>query len=410
MKPTIVFISAVCPGQHSLLCDYLNESGLAKAYYLTTPGHCETNKNRHKNLIPFQPDGNIVKLGGYYYSNKTERSARISLGVYRSLKNFVKDHKVDLVVAHALWGAPYFLYDEIDIPVISYMEFPSYRKHGWDPKYPPDECQRLTDANMEMVQYYQLLRSDLVTVPSAYAKSLFPSDLQHKIRVQFEGFKTEAAPPARQRSGEDDFVLGFAARDISSAKGYETFAAVSQSLNKRGSKIKCVALGSDKVSGYGYEQLFVQRYYKDNAKGFADYIKEKYPDSNIELLGRLPYEEYAKTIHSIDLFLYPLQFGVANWGFIEILSRGKAVVASNRCFIPEIVRHGESAYLIDEPTDIESWVDAIQKIRSDDTLKRRLEAGAAEIGKDFQMSVVAPNYMKMFNEVIEMHSSRSQQR
>ena len=402
MTPKIAFISAVCPAQYSQLADYLGTSGLADTFYLTTPGNLKANQHRYNNLVGFDIDGKLDKINGYYYSSKTERSARIGVGVFRRLKELLKTKKIDLIVAHALWGAPYFVYDEIDLPVVSYMEFPSYRCHGWDQRYPPDLGQRLTDKNMEMVQIYQLLRSDLTIVPSEYAKSLFPQVFHHKIRVQFEGFDVE--PPMPVALDRTDFTIGFAARDLSSAKGFETFAAVCQSLKQQGSDIRCVALGSDKVSSYGYEQQYVERYYKDSNKGFTDLMREKYPDAGIELLGLLSYEEYARTLQTIDLFLYPLRHGVANWGLVEILFRGKAVIASNRCFVPEIIQDGKNGLLMDNPDDIEAWVKAIRILQENPALKERIEKGARSRAEQFHISSVAPRYMSLFQEAIESYA------
>ncbi|MFC3217296.1 hypothetical protein [Comamonas sp. JC664] len=42
-------------------------------------------------------------------------------------------------MAHSLWGAPNWLYGELDAAIISYIEFPSYLAHGWDAAYPPDQ-------------------------------------------------------------------------------------------------------------------------------------------------------------------------------------------------------------------------------------------------------------------------------
>ena len=134
MKPVIVFVSAVTPGQFNGLAEYLHAAGLAESWYLTTAGHAKTHGETYKRLLPFTPDGQIIAPQSYYYSDKTERSARISRGVLTALTELRKTTRIDLVFAHGLWGAPMFLYDEIDAAIASYIEFPSYAAHGWDPR------------------------------------------------------------------------------------------------------------------------------------------------------------------------------------------------------------------------------------------------------------------------------------
>ena len=399
MKPVIVFASAVCPAQFSGLCQYLNESGLAEAYYLTTPGHVETYKHKYDNLISFQPDGLIVGAQSYYYSAKTERSARISRGIYNKLLDFQKTKKIDVIVSHALWGAPMFLYDEIDAAIVSYVEFPSYHAHGWDPKYPPDPSQRLTDRNMEMLSFHQVLKSDLTIVPSAYARSLFPQELQPRIDVQFEGFDVDPLPPNPDQGG---FTIGFSARDLSSAKGFETYVRLVDRMVREGLAerigARFIAIGGKDGSTYGYESQWVERK-MGKGHSFADYLLTQYPAAAcIEFPGKLPYDQFAAKLAGIDLFLYPLQFGVANWGLMEILARGKPIIASNRTFVSELIEHGENGLLL--PEDDGLWLREIERLAGDPAARAAMGAEAAIRAEAYDLRAVAPRYMTLFEKAI----------
>jgi len=405
--PSIVFVHAVTPGQHNALCDYLNREGLAKARYMTVPGHVERYKNQYSGLVKFQPDGQIVGPQSYYYSDKTERSARISRGVLSALQDLASREKIDLIVAHSLWGSPLFLYDELDVPVVNYMEFPSYRLHGWDPQYPPTLGQRLTDKNMEMIHFYQALRSVLNIVPTEYAKSLFPPELQSRIVVQFEGF--ELPPPdfdtPISRQGKP-FTVAFSARDLSSAKGYDTYMKVAQAIAERNLDIQCIALGSDQVSTYGYENVFLKEKYPQETVGFHEHLTRIYPKANVQLLGRLPYDEFSNALANVDVFLYPLKHGVGNWGLIEILGRGKAIVASETCFIPEVIQHGQNGLLVKDPENVDSWIDAILSIKNNWELRQHIQKGAANAFQKFSMSHVAPSYMSIFRRAIDLYAQQ----
>lgn len=399
MKPVILFASAVCPGQFSLLCQYLNDSGMADAYYLTMPGNKARNDHRYTNLLPFDPDGDINKPH-YYYAARTERSARISRGLLAAVRKFIAEKgRPDLIMCHSNWAPPQFLFDELDIPIISYIEFPSYHAHGWDSAYPPDAGQRLTDRNSEMVAFHQVLRSALTIVPSAYAKSLFPAALQSRIAAQYEGFDVKPEPAPARAGGP--FTLGFAARDLSNAKGLEVFVRLVDRLVQEGdgSDMRFVAIGDPAAPTYGYEQQFVHRHYDDKTKTYRDYLMERFPAASvIEFPGKLPYDDYAALVNRIDLFLYPLRYGVANWGIMEIMARGRPVIASHRNFLPELITHGVNGLLL--PDDDDLWLREIRRLRDLPSERAALAAGAAQTGAEYHISKIAPKFMALFRQAM----------
>lgn len=398
-RPSIVFAGAVYPGQLGLLCDYLRREGLADTWFLTTPGHVSANEAKFPNLIPFQPDGKIVGPQSYYYSDKVERSARISRGMLNALQNFQKTRKIDAVFTHSLWGAPHFLYDEIDAAIISYIEFPSYRAHGWDPDYPPDLAQRLGDRNMEMLHFHQVLRSDLTIVPSAHAKAMFPRELRGRIEVQMEGF--EISPPAPQpRDPRQPFTIGFAARDLSNAKGIDIFIRLADRLLGEGLPAHFIALGDPDASTYGYEQQWVERRHKGLVKNFRDHLLTVYPRAAaIEFPGKLPYAAFGQLIGSIDLFLYPLRYGVANWGLVEILARGGCVIAPDRGYAAELITDDVNGVLL--PDDDEVWIATIRALMVDPARRARYSAAAREAGRGYHISNVAPRYLRLVRQAMD---------
>ena len=403
-RPVIVFVGAVYPGQHGLMCEYLRREGLAETYFLTTTGYRASNCHLVPNLLAFKPDGKIVGPQSYYYSDKVERSARISRGILAALREIRKKKKIDVIFAHSLWGAPHFLYDEIDATIVSYIEFPSYRAHGWDEAYPPDQAQRLGDRNMEMLHFHQVLKSDLTITPSLHAKAMFPRELQGRIEVQFEGF--EIAPPSPRPRSDPRFTIGFSARDMSNAKGIDTFIRLVDRLVGEGMDARFIALGDPNASTYGYESQWVQRRYKGEVENFRDHLLRLYPRAQvIEFPGKLPYDQFGEMISSIDLFLYPLRFGVANWGLMEILARGGCVIAPNRGYSRELITDDVNGLLL--PDDDDRWINAIHALKDDPDRRARYSAAARETGQRFHISSVADSYMQLFRKAMENHRNKS---
>jgi len=402
-RPVIVFAGAVYPGQFGALCDHLRRTGLAESWFITTPGHRERNLDNHPNLLAFKPDGPIVGKPQYHYTGKLERSARIGRGLLAALQEFQRQKPIDVVVCHSLWGAPHFLYDEVDAAIVSYIEFPSFRAHGWDPNYPPDQSQRMVDRNTEMLNLHQAVLSDLVICPSHHAKRMFPPALQGNIEVQLEGI--DFGPPLSPEANRP-FTIGFTARDLSNSKGFDVFVQIVDRLLSKGIKAEFVALGGSDGVTYGYEQQWVQRQFGGTVPNFAAYLMQKYPAvaQVLHMPGKLPYDGYVQQLSNIDLFLYPLRFGVANWGLIEILSRGGCVIAPNRGYPAELIHNGINGILL--PDDIECWANTVLELQADPMRRAKLSESALKMGQAYRLDQVAPRYMALFQQAIENRRRR----
>ncbi|MFK7978290.1 MAG: glycosyltransferase, partial [Halioglobus sp.] len=404
-KPNILFVHMVCPAQFSDLCEYLNDNELANGYYLTTPGNRDKNLSKYKNLLPLTPDGNIVGQNSYYFSGKAERAGRVSIALHRHLQELLKRLRIDLIVAHGTMGAPHFLFEEFDIPIITYIEFPSYQDHGWDRQFPPTEGQRLTDKNMQMLSYYEVLKSDVTIVPTQYARSLFPEIMQDRIVARFEGILPERIhqrEPSEYTFDAEQKTVGFAARDLSSAKGLASFIATADYMIKNQTSVHFVIIGDANASTYSYERIFLDRKYgKEKAVTYLDHLLRKHKlDPNLfTITGKLPYKQYSDLLHSIDLFVYPVLHGSGNWGMMELLARGRPVIASNRCYVSEMIEHNDNGVIVYEDKP-EIWAKEINALLADD--ERRLAMGkrAAERGAEFHMPHVAEQYMQLFTETM----------
>jgi len=406
-KPVIVFVGAVYPGQFGRLCAYLREADLAESYFLTTPGHCARNPQHADHLLTFTPDGKIIGPQSYYYSAKVERSGRIGRGVLKALQDFQKTKKIDVVVAHSLWGAPHMLYGETGAAIVSYIEFPSYRTHGWDPAYPPSPSQRLTDHNSEMLNLYQVVRSDLVICPSHHAKGMIPSALQGKVEVQMEGFDMTSWKTIAVAGEDKPFTVGFAARDLSSAKGIDRFMSIADTLAKKDADIEFVVIGDENASSYGYEKQWVEQRYPGETVSFAEHLRRIHPKAarKVTFAGLLKYDEYEKTLQGIDVFLYPLRHGVANWGLVEILGRGGCVIASNEGYPAEIIQHDVNGCLL--PYDERHWVKEVLSLKGDPARRQTYSGNARKMAQQaFSLEVVANRYMHLFGQAIVNRDAR----
>jgi glycosyltransferase involved in cell wall biosynthesis len=335
----------------------------------------------------------------------------VGLGLYRAITEFLKKRRIDLVVAHGTLGSPHFIFDEFDVPVITYIEFPSYADHGWDSRYPPTEAQRLIDKNMQMLSYYEVIKSERTLVPTQYAREMFPPFLQDRIVAQFEGMDPEKIAQREPCGIElplDKQTLCFASRDLSSAKGLDTFIATAAELKKRGEDLHFVVIGDATATTYSFEQIFLERKYgKDKGVTFIEHLMRRYKidQDSFTLTGKLPYAQYSDLLHKVDLFMYPVKYGSGNWGLVELLMRGRPVVAARRCYVPELIEDGVSGVLVDgdDPTD---WAKEILSLLADEQRREALGEAALTASKTLRLDEAAKSYLTLFEEVITQYRAR----
>lgn len=390
-------------GQFQTLHEYLNAESLAHSWFLCSTAVYQANKDRIPNLVPFQVPAENANT--YFYTKNLEARIQRSFLIRKSISELLARTGIDVIVAHGAGGFPLQLFGEFDIPIITYIEFPSFTHHGYDAKYPQPDYASYRDKVFEMTSYHQVLKSELVIVPSAYAKGMFPAYLHDKVIAQMEGFDITRRPGAFARK-DGVFHVGFAARDLSSAKGFEQFILIAKEILKKRQNVRFVFCGAPKVL-YSYEDAFLQsRFEKENRpESFMKYVLEREgitlgEDSAFQHVDFASYDEFAGYVEAMDLFLYPLQFGSANWGLFELLFRAKVVIGSDRCFVPEVIRHRYNGLLC-KYDDIQTWVQyATEVIDTPADFRHLGENALHDAHERFHIRNVAASYLRIFDMAI----------
>lgn len=393
-------------GQFEVLHQHLNAEGLAHSWFLCSSGVHQAHKDRVPNLVPFQVPGE--NPSGYFYTKNLESRVQRSFLIKKALTELLERTGIDVIVAHGSGGFPLQLFGEFDIPIITYIEFPSFTHHGYDEKYPQPDYATYRDKVFEMTSFHQALKSDLVIVPSEYAKSMFPACLHERIVAQMEGFEI-ARKPSTFAKKEGVFHIGFAARDLSSAKGFEQFVLIAKEILRQRPNVRFVFCGGPKVL-YSYEEAFLQAQFpkEECPASFMDYVFRREgielgEDSPFQHVSFASYDEFASYVEAMDLFLYPLQFGSANWGLFELLFRARIVIGSDRCFVPEVIRHRHNGLLCPYE-DVSAWVHAALGVIDDTQGHRHLgENALADARSKFGIAAVAQRYLQIFEMAIARH-------
>ena len=132
--------------------------------------------------------------------------------------------------------------------------------------------------------------------------------------------------------------------------------------------------------------------------------KSKWP-SSVQYFGIVPHKEIPKLYDKSEISLLPFQptlFSVNSFcsqKLIESMAAGRAIIASDLKPIREVVTHGKEALLV-PPSDISSWIDAIETLKKNPDLAIRLARNAKEKVKDFDWSKRAEKILSIFSTKI----------
>jgi glycosyltransferase involved in cell wall biosynthesis len=391
-------------GQFQTLHEYLNAEGLAHSWFLCSTSVYEAHKDKIPNLVPFQVPAE--NTNSYFYTRNLEARIQRSFLIKKAITELLERTGIDLNVAHGSGGFPLQFFGEFDIPIITYIEFPSFTRHGHDPAYPQPDYATFRDKVFEMTSYHQALCSDLVITPSEYAKKMFPTCLHERIVSQMEGFNiVRKSNGFARRDGL--FHIGFSARDLSSAKGFEQFIRIAKAILAVRQDVRFVFCGAPKVL-YSYEEAFLQTKVPQDARpeSFMHYVLEREgivlsEDSPFQHVSFATYDEFASFVEAMDMFLYPLQFGSANWGLFELLFRGKVIVASDRCFVPEVIRHNFNGLLC-KYDDVDGWVAQVGRVIDQRERFAKLgENALQDAHARFHIKNVASSYLGIFEMAVQ---------
>ena len=291
-----------------------------------------------------------------YYTRCVEESLRCGKAVVDALAHLHAAGAVDAVVGHASFGTTFFVRALLGVPVVAYVELPGYFPIRCRDEFPAQESQDLMDVSVRALIRASVLEADLCLVPSHHARSLFPVELRHKVRVQPEGF---ALPPlvadraalrrelAIPGSGP---VIGFAGRTLESVRGFDVFFRMAKAVHRVRPDVRFLVLG-DEATLYGNETAYL------GGKSFKQHVVETVQMSEEAVTFRpfMAHEAFTRHLQVMDLAVFPIFEGAGNWGLFEAMAAAVPILASDGCFIPEAIRHGHDGLLFN-PRDVDGLV------------------------------------------------------
>jgi len=346
-------------------------------------------------------------VSGSYYTRSFEEGARRGKAVAEALAHLIADEGVDVALGHASFGVTFFLGHLFDIPVVSYVELPGYFPAYAREEFPAFYSQALLDVSLRALIHTSVLHSDLCVVPSRHARDLLPRELRPKVRVQMEGFDLPEPVPDRTRlRGELGLdparpVVGFASRTLEAVRGFDFFLRAARAIFGRRPDVQFLVLG-DESTLYGNESAYLA------GKSFKQHALESggVPQEVCHFRSFMQHDQFVRHLQSMDLALFPVFEGAANWGLFEAMAAGVPVLASNRCFIPEVIRDGREGFLFDPRDDAGFAGAALRLLASPDEARALGENGRRRIARHYSTARARRGYDAILREALAIHNGR----
>lgn len=400
----VVFVHPSYPNQFTRLAAALAERHGWECAFLVDETFTGQVRREQPSSAYYGYREDAVPLSGNYYSQCLEEGARRGKAVVEALSHLRAAGRVDVVVGHASFGTTLFVRELLQLPVVSYVELPGYHPVFCRDEFPAGYPQALLDVTLRTLINASVIQSDLCIVPSDYARRLFPRELRGKVRVRMEGFsvtpRRNAKEALRQELGLPGAgpVVGFAGRTLEAVRGFDVFVRAARAIHAVRPETRFLVLG-DEASIYGNEASYL------GDATFKQHALRSGGMSEDEFIFRpfVPHDEFVRYLQAMDLIIFPLFEGAANWGLFEAMAAGVPLVAARRCFVPEVIEDGREGVLV-EAADAAGFAAATLRLLADEVAAAQLALQAQrKIATCYSVERAADGYAMIIREALRRY-------
>jgi len=121
-------------------------------------------------------------------------------------------------------------------------------------------------------------------------------------------------------------------------------------------------------------------------------------NKSVNFLGKVGRTRIPLLLNGCELFILPSRrepFGIV---LLEAMAAGKPIVATRAGGVPEVVKEGENAILV-EPESSDALAQGIMKLLQDSDLRKRFGEKGKEIVKNFTWDKVIERYIKIYDVI-----------
>lgn len=228
------------------------------------------------------------------------------------------------------------------------------------------------------------LGASRVVVPSAYLQSVFKdygvSAAIIPNAVDAELFKPRAGEAGASRVGYPHVVI---ARNLEKIYGVDLALRAIPAVRLEFPACRI------SVAGEGPERARLEEL--ATSLGLGD---------SVRFTGRLDHREMATLYQDADLMLNPVRADNMPNSVLEALACAVPVVSTSVGGIPYLVRHAESAWLV-EPESPQALADGVLRVLRDDALRSALVAAGLSLVQSFSWPAICRSWMELYRELTD---------
>ena len=350
----ILFVHQNFPGQYRELLQWLVRQGGHDIVFLTQRrGVAPIAGTR---LVTYQPHHKPTDTA-YGPTKYWEECVGNGLGAGFAAQNLAAQGFVpDVILGHVGWGELTFLKQVWPhVPILGFFEYFFLAKGGsvgFDPEFPAGPHMDFIMHARNAVNFTNIQTVDLGQSPTWFQRNTYPESFHSKIYVTHDGIRTDRLLPNAgatvplQRLGRsvsrEDEVFTYMARNMEPTRGFHKFIRALPKILDARPKARAIIIGGNDVS-YGKAS--------DAPGGYRAQMEREIGNSvdwdRVHFLGKVPYAAYQQIIQISRCHVYLTVPFVLSWSSMEAMSMGATIVASDTAPVREVMRHGETAMLVD---------------------------------------------------------------
>ncbi len=333
-------------------------------------------------------------------STLTAEAALITMLKLKREQRFVPD----IICGHSGWGATMFAKDVFpETPLLSYLEW-YYHASGSNLDFDPEMPVTLKVATNIRLRNAPILM-DLAAchagiTPTLWQKKQFPGEFHPKITQLHDGIDTGYFKPDPNVTLELPGVnltgakklITYAARGMEPYRGFPQFIEALPEVLSQDKECHVIIAGEDRVC---YSAPLPE------GKSYKEHMLEKVDLdlSRVHFVGGLPYGQYIKLLQASDVHVYLTYPFVLSWSFLEAMSCGCLVVASNTEPVQEIIQDGENGIMVDffSPSEIAGkMLDALSKNSQHEAIRQNARNTIME---KYSLQKLLPLHIKLIKDI-----------
>ena len=311
--------------------------------------------------------------------------------------------KPDIIFGHS-WGSSLFVKEIFpDVPYVAHLEW-YYNPRNSDVDFGGKELDIDSKASLKIKNSHilqDLVSCDYGISPTQWQKAQFPSAFLDKIKVIHEGIDTDFCVPNLNVKfkvpntdiilTKDDEVLTYATRGMEEYRGFPEFMKAASIIMKQRPNLRVLIAGEDRVC-YGR--------HLNNDTFKQKMLRELDFDMNrLHFVGSLMYKEYVKLLQVSGAHVYLTYPFVLSWSFLEAMSIGCTIVASDTAPVKEVLKDGYNGILTDF-FDINSIVEKVNDVLDNRDKYNYLGENARKtVVQNYDLKKLLPKYVAYLKSI-----------